>query len=523
MASVAQPGAADTHARSLPHLTGSRGRPGHRTTSLRTAARSWLPDAVIAALLGALYGSSLMRGVGGPTDTAKFQYLGTVWGTAHEPGYPIYTVLLAAAVRVVPVVPDALVANALSAVCTLVAIVLFRHVLQRLGVRTVLTVVAALVLGTSATIWSQAVIAEVYGLHLVFITAVLLFLVRWQQTGARRDLLVALGVLAASFAHATSAILLLPGVGVFALLVEHRLRPWLRTLRWTPVFASLALLPYGYVLQRTLDPSTPYLEAAFTDVGSFVSMVRGQSFAGQMFAFSLHDMLTVRLEVVWDDLRAVHLVWALVPAALAVVLRRREPWVWLVLLWAAASAVWGMGYSIPDVAVVFIPEHACLVLLAAVGVEDALRRVRAAPLRGVALVLIAGVPVAAAVVSYAEVDASDDPDQALVQDALATIGPAGGVVSSYYYHALNYYLVGQRQQATRQVYSTLPAPALLPAYCAGDPVLLGGNRTAIAPPGLPLYVLGAPYIAMVEAQGIPTTPVGRQLARVDCAALPPGP
>ena len=61
-------------------------------------------------------------------------------------------------------------------------------------------------------------------------------------------------------------------------------------------------------------------------------------------------------------------------------------------------------------------------------------------------------------------------------------------MSSYYYHALNYHLVGQRQQQARQVYSTLPAPALLPAYCAGDPVLLGGNQTAVAPPGLPLYV-----------------------------------
>jgi Protein of unknown function (DUF2723) len=471
--------------------------------------------------LGGLYAATVMRGVGGPTDTAKFQYLGSVLGTAHEPGYPLYTMLLALAVRLVPGVEDALVANALSAGCTLGAALLFLRVLQRLGVRSAVAVPMALLLGTGREVWSQAVIAEVYGLNLLLIVGVLLLLVRWRQTHADRDLFLALCIWALSFAHATSSVLLAPGIVALLVLVDARALLRRRVLLWIPALAAVALLPYGYILWRTLDPSTVYLEANFRTVSGFIAMVRGETFADQMFAFSLPELLTTRLHVLGGQLLAQPLLWALVPAVVALAVRRREPVIWLLVLWGGAVAVWGMTYDIPDVAVVFIPGWACLLAMAGLGIESLLARVRPKAVRGALLVGTAVIPVVAVIGALPDVDAADDRTQAEVVAALTEIGPRGGLVSSYLYHHLNYYLIGPGEPRPRDVYSMLPlSPAQLAAYCAGSPVALGWNRvTPTAPPGLPLYVLQAKYIATLAGQGVPLVQLTPELARVDCPAL----
>ena len=41
----------------------------------------------------ALFVRTLQPGFGGPEDTPKFQFLGYVLGTAHPPGYPLYSLL----------------------------------------------------------------------------------------------------------------------------------------------------------------------------------------------------------------------------------------------------------------------------------------------------------------------------------------------------------------------------------------------------------------------------------------------
>jgi hypothetical protein len=85
--------------------------------SLRAASPLLLGGAAaVAVVLGGLYLAILLRDVGYGTDTAKFQYLGRVLGTAHQPGYPLFTALLAVTVRMIPVGGDALRVGVVSAV-----------------------------------------------------------------------------------------------------------------------------------------------------------------------------------------------------------------------------------------------------------------------------------------------------------------------------------------------------------------------------------------------------------------------
>lgn len=475
---------------------------------------------VVVVVLGALYASTMLRDVGGPTDTAKFQYLGTVLGTAHQPGYPTYTMLLALAVRLVPG-EDALVADGVSAACTIAAAVVLLRLLQLLGVRPPLAVAGALLLGVTRTVWSQAVIAEVYGLHLLLVLVVLLLVARWARRRRRRDLVLGLAVWAFSFSHATSAVLLAPGVLALVLLVDRRALLDRKVLRWAPAYAAAALLPYGYILWRTLDPSTTYLEARFRSLREFVGMVRGEVYSGQMFAFSPTEMVTSRAAVVWQELVDQPLAWALVPALVAVVARRRDPVVWLLVLLVASVAVWGAGYDIPDVAVVFVPGYAALVALAALGAEVVLRRVPAA-LAAAAAVAALAVPavVALDVHDDEDVDLSEDPAAAEVRQALDVLGEDGGVVWTTQYHQLNYHLLGQGRQSELDVYAVYPEPFEgIAAYCRGEGVGVGQNRTvATAPTGLPLYAFGAPYISGLRGLGYDLEPVTDELVEISCSS-----
>jgi hypothetical protein len=87
-------------------------------------------------VLSVVYGRTVQRTTGNyfSVDTTKFDYLGLVLGTAHPPGYPLYTMLDAVMVRLVPVGSVALRANLLSAVVAILTCVLAVTVLRHLGV-----------------------------------------------------------------------------------------------------------------------------------------------------------------------------------------------------------------------------------------------------------------------------------------------------------------------------------------------------------------------------------------------------
>jgi hypothetical protein len=71
------------------------------------------PYIVPLLVLTGVYGRTVQRSTGNDfsVDTTKFDYLGLVLGTAHPPGYPLYTMLNAAFVRIVPWGSVALRAN----------------------------------------------------------------------------------------------------------------------------------------------------------------------------------------------------------------------------------------------------------------------------------------------------------------------------------------------------------------------------------------------------------------------------
>ncbi|MDP8961546.1 MAG: DUF2723 domain-containing protein, partial [Actinomycetota bacterium] len=391
--------------------------------ALWEAPRAWL--LALTLVLGVLYAATLLRDVGYGTDTAKFQYLGRVLGTSHQPGYPLFTLLLALVVRIVPLGTDAVRVDLMSAAFGVAACALLFLVLLELEVRRVVAFAAALVVGVTQTFWSQAVSVEIYSLHSLFAAAVLWLLLRWQRTRTDRDLLLALATYALSFSHTTASILLAPGVGLFVALVDWRVLLRWRVLRWAPALVLLAIGPYAYIVWRSLDPTTAYLEVEIRSLTDLVRALRGTNYTTLMFSFGPRALMSERLPMFYGLLRSEPLLWAVPIALLGLVRLRMRPTNLLLVAWCATVTLWGLEYDIGDVFVYFTLTYVITVLWAAVGfdwlVDLACGPISAAGLPGARIVLPALSLLAPLIIgwsNYPAVDMSRDTTGSEIRSAL---------------------------------------------------------------------------------------------------------
>lgn len=126
-------------------------------------------------------------------------------GIPHPPGYPTY-IWLGKLFSTLPIGTIAFRYNIFSALCTASAISLLvlaiRHT-WHLSVRPVVAAALALTAAFSPLIWSQAVVAEVYALNLLFVSAFLLVLI-WRGVGFGSGILFGLALTS----HITSVFLL---------------------------------------------------------------------------------------------------------------------------------------------------------------------------------------------------------------------------------------------------------------------------------------------------------------------------
>jgi 4-amino-4-deoxy-L-arabinose transferase-like glycosyltransferase len=351
--------------------------------------RRRLLDILIAALLGsaafALYVLTLA-----PTvlagDAGEFQFVPYLLGVAHPTGYPLYTLLGWAWSHLVPVGDVAYRLNLFSAFWAALAVGLVYPTARTLLRQTIPALenapqrlIAALASATFAvtpTLWSQAVIAEVYGLHIFFVVALLLLFLTWAEQRKPRLLLAASFAFGLSLAHHSTTVLLAPAILVYLWLVNRRVfRDWRLILQ----ALLLIVLPLSlYVLIPLRAPHTPYLRLPLSEgaeltlydntLAEFLEFVTGGPFGGSI-DFSVD--LVHRLGMTWGFLQ-LELGWSILVFALAGVIRlvARSCWATLALtgLTYLAVVAFNLVYTIGDIFVLYIPSYLIVVLWLAVGV-----------------------------------------------------------------------------------------------------------------------------------------------------------
>ena len=399
-------------------------------------------DVVLACACGgialAAYLRTLAPGLTADLDSPLFQFIGRVLGVAHNPGYPLYT-LLTWPIAQVPIGELAWRINVFSAAMGAAATGLVFLAARQLATRPIVSAAAALGFAAGATVWSQAVIAEVYTLHAALVAGLLAAAFTWSRSRRPAHFYAALGCLAAGLGHHTTILAFAPGLALQALFVDRRFALRARTLATSAAILALGILPYALILVRSRDPEA-YVESRATTLDGLVHVVLGQQFQDRLLRDGWIERASAQALVLFQQVFVADLTWpglALASVGAVWLLWRRPGDALLMASGAGVVTVFAAGYAVPDAPVFVIPALLCLWLFAAAGLEQVFRaasRLQPAPTAALAQAAIGvaaiALPVWLAWHHAARVDRSGDRQDALQVERLFDVLPARSAIVS---------------------------------------------------------------------------------------------
>jgi hypothetical protein len=145
---------------------------------------AWLAAIAVGLIALGLSLWRLMPGLGF-WDTAEFQMVLPVMGTAHPTGYPTYVLIgWAASIVLAPLGEAALRMNVLSAILVAVGAAVSADLARRLSGSIALGIAAGIGMALTPIVWAVGTHADPHALHFMLIAIFLWLLVRWEH--ARR-------------------------------------------------------------------------------------------------------------------------------------------------------------------------------------------------------------------------------------------------------------------------------------------------------------------------------------------------
>ena len=349
----------------------------------------------VAALAFVVYLRTMYPGLVMFGDSPKFQFVGRIWGTPHNPGYPLY-IVVSHVFGLLPIGTLAYRINLMSAVFGAIAAGLLALLVARLTRSAWAGVAAGLGLAFGRVFWSQALVAEVYTLATALLIATTFFAVKWTETRRERDLLLAILFAAIAVGNHLTIVMFAPGLVVLVLLTDWRaaLRP--RTLLIGAGLIAAGLAQYLLLIYLTRR-GAPYLESAPRNLSELIPVVAGAEFQGRFGHFGWRELFTSRSARLLGILVDETTMWGAGAAAAGlIILLRRRPAIAAGLLLGGAG-VWAfiLDYDIADPQVFLVPVFVVLWIFAGVAagaaVDLASRAGRIpAAMAGIAAALVAG-------------------------------------------------------------------------------------------------------------------------------------
>jgi hypothetical protein len=270
-----------------------------------TSRQVWLVAVTVCVAALAVYVFTLSPGITwrhDGADSGELVAAALTGGVPHPPGYPTY-MLLAGLFARLPIGEPALGVNLLSAVCAALCAALtawasFRLCLSSAGnahrddvvACSIIAAVVGLLLAFSPTLWSQAVIAEVYGLNAAFVAGLLLVCVIWLAgdppvKSFRWTLWGAAFVLGLGAGNHLSLLLFLPALLLAAWPARRRPGTW-------AVAAGCLLLGLAIYLTLPLRArsGSPINWGNPQTLDGFVWLVSGRLYRPFVFGYPLSDL-----------------------------------------------------------------------------------------------------------------------------------------------------------------------------------------------------------------------------------------
>jgi len=380
-----------------------------------------VPAVLVALAAFALYRATLLAGF-------DFGDTGFLQVTVGEPvitpraGYPLYFAIGNLFVKLTGLDP-ARALNLASAVQAAIACGLVALAGAELTGSVMAGSASALLITASYTFWSQAIIAEVYALHMVCVALALLLLLRWAERPTMARLALFFSAYALGFGNHLAMILLAPAFTVFLLAAapgNWRSMVTPRVVALAVVCAAAGALQYAPSFRALwLTPQPP--ASIVAGVQRFWFDVTKSDWRDTLVMSVPRAMLRDHLAMYWFDLRQQFGIAVPFLAAAGLVFlwlndRRRAA---LMLLLYAVNVVFAFSYNVGDAHVFYLPSHLIVALLAGCGVAVAGRF--AAQATPVAAALLAIYAADRAYADFPALDRSADRRPLLVMSAL-TVG-----------------------------------------------------------------------------------------------------
>ncbi|MGD2206241.1 MAG: DUF2723 domain-containing protein, partial [Anaerolineae bacterium] len=346
-------------------------------------------------------------------DPGEFQFVPYLLGVAHPTGYPLYCLLGWIWSHLLPLGDPSSVAgfsvayrlNLFSAFWAALAVgllyptarLLLRQACPNLPPvrQRLLAALAAATFAVTPTFWSQAVIAEVYGLHTFFLVLLLYLLLTFGEKTEKgpwryRHLLPTAFCFGLSLTHHRTTLLLAPALlaygwrrgkvasDKFRSAGAPRAKRHSQLVAWGLLLIAccLPLLLYLYIPLRA--PHASYLRQPLAQgrelvlyenaLTNFVDFILGGPFGGSLdFSVDLGARLAMAWRFLHNEIGWLGVVLALIGAARLAASRK---WALLALtgLTYVATVTFNLVYTIGDIYVLFIPSYLVVVLWLTVGV-----------------------------------------------------------------------------------------------------------------------------------------------------------
>ena len=328
------------------------------------AGRAVIAGALAATVAFCVYASTLLPGVD-LGDTGGFQ-AAVLWPEASaREAYPLYHALAEPFVRALSAANPARGLNLFSAVFGGAAVGLLAFVVTRIAGSALAGMVAAAFMSVSWTFWTQAVIAEVYTLHLALVGACLAALEAFRRVPTMPRLAAFFAIYALGFGNHMTMVLFLVPFAAFLLTAHPRpaalVQP--RVIALAVLIAALGALQY-----------TPNLMAVWTSIDAPATVA--DRLAAFWFDVTKSDWresgvfgvpggrVPDRLAMwLWDTRQQFGSIGVLLAGVGALRLwTRSKPWA--VCLWLAyvCTAGFALTYNVGDVHVFFLSSHYLLAL-----------------------------------------------------------------------------------------------------------------------------------------------------------------
>jgi len=301
------------------------------------------------------YMLTMMPGIGGWGDSARFQFFGKILGTSYPTGYPLY-MLIDNVFSHLPFWTLAYRINFMSGFFAATTLFVLFIIINSLIKNKYLSFFSTMLFGFSHIFWSQAIIAEVYTLNSFFMALLILTLIKWVEKSEITYLFLASYLLGLSLGNHLTMILIAPAFLYIVLINDYRALVNRNNLLIIAGLFLAGISLYLYVFIRSLDLDA-YIEMRIFNFNSLISSMSGGHFRKQMFCYSIKELLTERFPFYLTTLISQFTLIGYIIGLYGICcfLKDRLKLALFLILLIICNLFYSLNYNIFDIDIYFIP------------------------------------------------------------------------------------------------------------------------------------------------------------------------